>query len=137
MNKPRHYRGGFQFAGSTGRVRELRKKQTSAEELLWSRLRNRQLLNFKFRRQHQFAKYIADFYCRDAQLVIECDGSAHDPNEQWQHDRDRDAYMISQGLRVLRFSNDRVLDNVESVLDEISRYLVSRNVREASGELQK
>ncbi len=134
MNKPRHYRGGFKFAGPARRARELRKHQTSSEELLWLRLRNCQLLNFKFRRQHQLAKYIADFYRHDAQLVIECDGSAHDPNEQWQHDRSRDAYMRSQGLKVLRFSNERILNDIESVLGEIKRYLVSRNQPGVGGE---
>ena len=134
MNKPRHYRGGFQFAGSTGRAREFRKNQTSAEELLWARLRDRQLLNFKFRRQHQFAKYIADFYCREAQLVIECDGSAHNLSEQWQHDQSREAYMISQGLKVLRFSNERIINDIESVLDEIAAHLLGKNKRVAKGE---
>jgi very-short-patch-repair endonuclease len=137
MNKPRHYRGGFQFAGSTGRARKFRKDQTAVEELLWLRLRNRQLRNFKFRRQHQLGKYITDFYCHEAQLVIECDGSAHDSNRQWQHDQSRDAYMLSQGLRVLRFSNDGILNDTESVLDEILKYLVSRNAPDAIGELQK
>ena len=137
MNKPRHYRGGFQFAGSAGRAREFRKNQTSAEERLWARLRNRQLLNFKFRRQHQLAKYIADFYCRDAQLVIECDGSAHDPNEQWHHDQSRDAYLISQGLKVLRFSNDRISNDIELVVEEIAKYLVSRTGRVVCGEPYK
>ena len=127
MNKPRHYRGGFQFAGFAGRAREFRKGQTSAEEILWAKLRNRQLLNFKFRRQHQFGKYVADFYCREAQLIIECDGTAHDPNEQWHHDRTRDAYMELQGVRVLRFSNERVLNDTDSVLEEIARFLVPRS----------
>jgi len=137
MNKRRHYRGGFQFAGSARRAREFRKDQTSAEELLWLRLRNRQLLNFKFRRQHQLGNYITDSYCHEAQLVIECDGSAHDSNQQWHHDQSRDAYMLSQGLRVLRFSNDRILNDTESVLNEILKYLVSRKAPDASGELQK
>lgn len=135
MNTPRHYRGGFQFAGSSQRARELRKNQTSVEEFLWAHLRNRQLFNFKFRRQHQVAKYIADFYCREAQLVIECDGSAHEPNEQWQHDQSRNTYMASQGLRVLRFSNERILNDIESVLEEIANHLVSQNKRVAGGEL--
>jgi very-short-patch-repair endonuclease len=102
---------------------ELRKKQTSAEELLWELLRKRQLLGFKFRRQHQFGDYIADFYCHEASLVIECDGSAHNPNEQWHHDRNRDAYMIAQGLRLLRFPNERILNDTESVLEEIANCL--------------
>jgi type I restriction enzyme R subunit len=103
----------------------LRKKQTPAEALLWELLRNRQLLGFKFRRQHQYGDYIADFYCHEGQLVIECDGAAHDPNEAWHHDQNRDAYMIAQGLRVLRFTNERILNDTEQVLEEICSYLPS------------
>ena len=120
---PRQYRGGYQYAGMATLARELRKKQPSAEALLWQLLRNRQFLGFKFRRQHQFGNYVADFYCHDAKLVIECDGSAHDPNEQWHHDQNRDAYMIAQGLRVLRFANERILNDTELVLEEIANYL--------------
>jgi len=105
------------------RARQLRQKQTSPEALLWQLLRNRQVLGFKFRRQHQFGDYIADFYCHEAQLVVECDGSAHDPNEAWHHDQERDAYMTAQGLRTLRFTNDQILKDTESVLDEIVSYL--------------
>jgi very-short-patch-repair endonuclease len=129
----RQYRGGYQFAGLAELARELRKKQTSAEVSLWQLLRNRQLLGFKFRRQHQFGDYVADFYCRDAQLVIECDGSAHQPNEQWYHDKNRDSYMIAQGLRVLRFANDRILNDTEEVIEEIAKYLPSPNGRSARG----
>src|SRR6266480_7025052 len=118
MNKGRQYRGGYQSSRLKERARELRKKQTSAEELLWVLIRNRQLLEFKFRRQHQFGDYVADFYCHEAQLVIECDGSVHESNALWRHDQERDAYMIAQGLRVLRFTNDRVLNNAEDVLEE-------------------
>jgi very-short-patch-repair endonuclease len=81
------------------------------------------LLGFKFRRQHQIGNYIADFYCRSAELVIECDGSVHRGNEQWHHDQDRDVYMISQGLTVLRFTNEQVLNNVEAVVSEIAACL--------------
>jgi very-short-patch-repair endonuclease len=121
----RQYRGGYQVAGLAELARELRKKQTPAEILLWQLLRNRQLLGFKFRRQHQFGDYVADFYCRDAQLIIECDGSVHEPNEQWYHDQNRDAYMIAQGLRVLRLANDRILNDIEKVLEEIAEHLAS------------
>jgi very-short-patch-repair endonuclease len=123
MRKRRHYRGGFQFSGQKTLARELRKNQTEAEELLWQLLRNRRLLGFKFRRQHQIGDYIVDFYCCEANLVIECDGTVHDQNERWHHDQKRDAYMISQGLSVLRFSNDRVLRNTANVIDEICRIL--------------
>jgi very-short-patch-repair endonuclease len=82
MRKTRQYRGGYQTSGLKELAREFRKNETSAEGLLWALLRNRQLFGFKFRRQHQFGDYIADFYCCEAQLVIECDGAAHEPNEQ-------------------------------------------------------
>ncbi len=115
MNRGRQYRGGYQFAGLANLARELREKQTPPEAVLWQLLRNRRLLGFKFRRQHQFGDYIADFYCYEACLVIECDGSVHNRNEQWHHDQNRDAYMIAQGLRVLRFTNDQILNDSECI----------------------
>ena len=69
MRKARQYRGGYQFSGLKELTRELRVKETEAEVLLWKLLRNRQLLGLKFRRQHQFGDYVADFYCHEAQLV--------------------------------------------------------------------
>ncbi len=134
MNRARQYRGGFKFAGLAELARELRAKQTPAEGLLWQLIRNRRLLGFKFRRQHQFGDYVADFYCHEARLVIECDGSAHDPNEQWQHDQNRDADMVASGLRVLRFRNDQILKDTERVLEEISKYLPSPSGRRAGEE---
>ena len=135
MIRPRHYRGGYEFAGLRRLAAELRKKQTSAEALLWHVLRDRQLLGFKFRRQHQFGDYVADFYCREAHLVIECDGLVHDRNEQWHHDQNRYAYMISQGIRVLRFTNERVLNDTEHVLEEIVKHL-PLPLGEGSGEVR-
>jgi very-short-patch-repair endonuclease len=125
VRKRRHYRGGLNRAGMTNRARELRTNQTRAESCLRERLRNGQMLGFKFRRQHQFGNYIADFYCHEAQLVIECDGSIHNLNDSWQHDQSRDVYMIGQGLRVLRFSNEEVLENTGAVLLKIAEYLPS------------
>ena len=104
------------------KARDLRRKMTPAEEKLWRALRY-QKTGFKFRRQHQFGDYLTDFYCRDACLVIECDGSVHERNERWHHDRNRDACMIGQGVRVLRFTNDQVLNETEIVLGEIARHL--------------
>jgi very-short-patch-repair endonuclease len=134
MKKARQYRGGYQWEGLKGLAREFRKNETSAETILWEVLRNRRLLGFKFRRQHQFGNYVADFYCHKAQLVIECDGAVHRANEQWHHDQDRDAYMVAQGLRVLRFSNEQILRNIERVLDEIARFLPSPSGRRAGEE---
>lgn len=126
MKSDRQYRGGYQVSGLLELARELRSRQTSAETLLWELLRNRQLLGFKFRRQHQFGDYLTDFYCREAKLVIECDGSVHERNEQWNHDQKRDAYMTAQGLRVLRFSNDSILNETQRVLEQIAECLSAR-----------
>ena len=123
MNRPRQYRGGFEYTGSLRRSRELRKNATEAELLLWESLRKRRLLGFKFRGQHQFGNYIADFYCHEAKLVIECDGGIHSSVEAWNHDQNRDAYLSSLDLRVLRFTNDEVLKEITRVLTVIEQYL--------------
>ena len=133
MRKPRQYRGGYDFSGLRQLTRELRAKETEAEVLLWKLLRNRQFLGLKFRRQHQFGDYVTDFFCHEAQLVIECDGSAHEYNGRWQHDQNRDGYMVAQGLRVLRFSNKDILNDPESVLDQILKSLPSPFGRRAGG----
>ena len=106
MNKSRHYRGGFEYSGSLTLTRELCQTSTDAESLLWDELRDRQLLGFKFRRQHQIGKYVVDFYCHKARLVIECDGDIHSKAEAWHHDQNRDAYMSALGLSTLRFTNE-------------------------------
>ena len=96
--------------------REMRRAPTPAEDALWQRLRNRQLAGAKFRRQHPIDRYIVDFYCADAQLVIEVDGSAHDePN----HDAERQEVLETLGLRVLRFRNAEVFERIEDVLSAI------------------
>src|SRR5881392_3715276 len=123
MIRSRQFRGGYQFSGLQALARELRKKPTSAEELLWQLLRNRHLLGFKLRRQHQFGNYVTDFYCREARLAIECDGGVHDRNEQWHHDQLRDAYMISQEIRVLQFTNKGILINSGGGLDDSAKHL--------------
>lgn len=74
----RKSRGGYEFAGFAERARSMRQEPTVAEAVLWGFLRDRKLHDAKFRRQHQFHNYICDFYCDEAKLVIECDGSSHD-----------------------------------------------------------
>ena len=130
MREVRQYRGGCQFSGLKELARELRKKETS-EALLWELIRNRRLLGFKFRRQHRFGDYVADFYCHEALLVLECDGPVHQPNQQWHHDQNRDAFVIAQGVRVRRFTNDQILIEPEKVIEKIARYLPSPSGRRA------
>ena len=99
-------------------ARELRRNQTKPEELLWSHLRNRQLCNLKFRRQHPIACYVVDFYCHEKSLVIELDGNSHDES-RYRYDVDRQKELENRGLEVVRFSNDEVLKKVDWVLEMI------------------
>ena len=84
-------------------AKELRQNMTDAEKLLWSKLRNRQLYNFKFRRQQPIGIFIADFYCAKAKLVIELDGHAH--ADKVEYDLERTRWLNSVGYMVLRFWN--------------------------------
>lgn len=83
-------------------ARYLRKTSTSSENYLWQLLRNRQRCGMKFRRQHPLGPYTADFYCVEAKLVVELDGTPHHTSEGKQKDEARDAWMRSQGIEVLR-----------------------------------
>ncbi len=103
------------------RRKTLRAAMTPAEICLWQALKHRQLDDLKFRRQSSIGPYIADFYCPAAQLVIELDGSVHDSEAAQQQDAERTAYLISLGLRVVRFANREVMENLEGVLSEIRR----------------
>jgi type I restriction enzyme M protein len=115
-----HYRGGFDFAGLADKARELRRKQTPGESLMWELLRDRRFMNLKFRRQHQVGDYIVDFYCDERKLAVELDGPIHSEAEQVKHDETRDAYLQSIGLTVLRFKNDDFLSDTDQVLQRIA-----------------
>jgi very-short-patch-repair endonuclease len=95
-------------------ARKLRRDMTDAERKLWSLLRNNRL-GVKFRRQVPYGPYILDFYCVKARLVIELDGSQHYTPEGRKKDAVRDAYLRSDGLEVLRFTNYEMLSNEEGV----------------------
>ncbi len=127
-------RGGFKFQGLVEQARELRKKQTPAEDALWELIRNRQLADLKFRRQHQMGDYIVDFFCAEQGLVVELDGSAHDSEERKKVDQKRDAYLRSLGHKVLRFPNHRVFNDTENLLNEIVVNIPSTSGRGVEGE---
>jgi very-short-patch-repair endonuclease len=105
---------------SKERVRKLRQSSTHAERRMWSALRDRRLLRYKFRRQHPIGLYIIDFACTRHALVIELDGGQHadDPAEIR-----RTAWLEGQGWRVLRFWNNDVLGNTDGVIEAILRIL--------------
>jgi very-short-patch-repair endonuclease len=98
-----------------------RKSPTDAEKQLWYRLRNRQLAGFKFRRQYPIDRFILDFYCLEKQLGVELDGSQH--IEAKDYDDNREAFLHSKGITVLRFWDNEVLVNTEGVLTRILEHL--------------
>jgi very-short-patch-repair endonuclease len=105
------------------RARDLRAGQTDTEQLLWHRLRNRRLHGWKFRRQNQIDQYIVDFVCPDACLIVELDGGQH--GDQVAYDETRSIKLTGMGYRVLRFWNNDVLKNTDSVLEAILEALAS------------
>lgn len=96
-------------------AKELRKNQTDAEKLMWQFLRNRQLLDLKFRRQHTVEGYIADFACTDHRIIIELDGGQHNTDDGIAKDATRTAKLEAAGWQVIRFWNNEVLQNLEGV----------------------
>ena len=106
-------------AGVRVRARALRQSQTDAEALLWRRLRDRQLLGLKFRRQRPIAGYFADFACLEIGLVVELDGGQHLAPDELAHDSRRSAALAAEGFEVLRFWNHEVLQP-DAVLQQIA-----------------
>ena len=92
---------------------------TDAENLLWSKIRSKQLKNYQFYRQKIIGNYIVDFYCPKANLIIELDGGQHYTGEGKENDRKRDNSMASVGIKVLRFSDKEIFENFNAVLEKI------------------
>ena len=101
-------------------ARVLRKDPTDAEMKLWERLRRRQLDDCNFRRQHPIGPYIVDFACLERGIVIELDGGQH--AEKAYHDETRTQFLLESGFRVLRFWNQEVLLEIDSVLERITAF---------------
>jgi len=93
----------------------LRRDATNAEKMIWHILRNRQLAGAKFRRQATLGRYVVDFLCVEAKLVVELDGGQHDAET----DAQRTRWLEAQGYRVMRFWNNDVIENLEGVADTI------------------
>lgn len=106
------------------RARELRKNQTDAERLLWKQLRSRQLNGFKFRRQVPIGPYIVDFLCMSLKLIVEVDGSQH--MSSLHYDSSRTRYLESHGFHVVRYWNNEVLSQTDSVLEALTLTLSQR-----------
>ncbi|RWM27664.1 endonuclease domain-containing protein [Mesorhizobium sp.] len=101
-------------------ARTMRREATDAEDRLWQELRGRRLDRIKFRRQVPIGRFVADFLCAEARLIVEIDGSQHADSRR---DRERDVELKARGFRVLRFWNDDVLRDLDAVCDTIIAYV--------------
>ena len=120
----------FQFNANQTTIdlaKELRRKMTPSEKVLWHGLRCHKIAGLKFRRQHPIRYYIADFYCHQARLVIEVDGPIHDRIDRREHDQQRDGVMEDFGIMILRFSNDEIKYQLMAVLKKIEEVAIVRS----------
>lgn len=108
------------------KARQLRKNLTDSEKVLWSRLRNKQLLGIQFYRQKAIGEYIVDFFAPKARLVVEVDGSQHPISDHIEKDRIRDGYLTSLGLRVIRLNSREVLKEGDAVVEAIYRVITDQ-----------
>src|SRR6266851_9047123 len=104
---------------SVRQARSFRKKPTDAEKRLWSCLRDRRLVGLKLRRQHPLGERTVDFFCADAKLAIELGGSGHFSESRQGLDLDREIALYEKGIRILRFPNSEILENLENILNSI------------------
>jgi len=106
-------------------AKRLRNNLTEAESLLWQVISNKQL-GVKFRRQHPISYFIADFYCHEAKLIIELDGSIHDLPEVLNNDIERQKALEKFGIRVIRFKNTELYNNLNTVLEKIKEAIQAK-----------
>jgi len=105
---------------------ELRKNITKAEKLVWEKVRKKQILGLRFRRQHPIDKYIVDFYCHPARLVVEIDGDIHLKPENKELDKIRNKDLENLDLMVIRFTNKQVFENLDEVVNAITSTIVKK-----------
>jgi len=107
------------------RARKFRKEPSLCERILWKHLRDRQLDGWNFRRQHPIGRFVADFVCLEAHLIIEADGGQHRLREE--ADRKRDAWLAQEGYRVLRIRDADIFSRIDVVLKRISETLAANH----------
>ncbi len=110
---------GQTLAVAVKKARELRQIETGAERTLWVALRSRGLVGLKFRRQHPFAQFVLDFYCAEKLLAVELDGGIHQESDRADHDEARMIFLAQHGVRVLRFKNEEIEQDLPGVLRQI------------------
>jgi very-short-patch-repair endonuclease len=105
-------------------AKNLRNNMTYTEQLLWEKLKGKQICGLRFRRQHPIDLFIVDFYCHQVRLVIEVDGEIHD--QQAEYDDGRSSEMEIFGIKVMRFKNQEVENDIERVIFEIQTLVKER-----------
>ena len=108
-------------------AREMRRQATPAETILWQQLRRGWMGGYRFRRQHALGRFILDLYCAERKLAIELDGAHHAEEEQAMRDEARTAVLERYGIRVLRFRNEEVLNELDTVIARIADALGHRD----------
>lgn len=106
--------------------RELRTNQTQAEEILWENVRRNAIAGCKFRRQQIILGFIVDFYCDKARLVVEIDGGIHDMPDQKEKDDLRRSVFAEKGISEIRFKNDEVIWNINSVVSKLKSEVIKK-----------
>lgn len=119
--KPNYNDGMWKGAPSSSflKAQSLRNNEKQAEKILWEKLKNNQLKGNKFRRQHPISLFIADFYCHQLKLIIEVDGEYHNTLEQIKKDDERTQVLQDNGMKIIRFTNCEIENNVDKVITEI------------------
>ena len=111
------------------RRKNLRNHSTKSEIILWQKIKNKQL-GVKFRRQYNIGYFIVDFYCHELKLIIEIDGSIHYEEEVSEHDKIRQRILENKGYIVIRYSNHKILDDIDSVVSNIMMAIQSLQLRQ-------
>ncbi len=103
--------------------RLLRHDMTPSERMLWKHISYKQLDGWRFRRQHGFGPYVLDFYCPVLKLCIEVDGEIHQRTDVFEKDKERTSFLGSNGIKVIRFTNDEIENDISDVLERIRRFI--------------
>jgi very-short-patch-repair endonuclease len=123
--------------GAHARARDLRRNMTEAERRVWQILRSQQMQGYKFRRQVPIGRYIADFACHEARIIVEIDGGQHDSSSP--REAERSTFLQNEGYRLLRFWNNDVLANLDGVhaiiVEELARITPTQTLPHRGGGL--
>jgi very-short-patch-repair endonuclease len=108
------------------KAKALRNNMTNAELILWEKLKGKKVLGLRFRPQHPVDIFIADFYCHPIKLIIEVDGGIHKSREQKEYDLGREEELENWGIKVIRFTNNEIENDINKVIKEIEQFCIKR-----------